>query len=241
MIRSYRQITSEPGTRGLRSFFRRRVTISETDHAVLTTDGAIQRVLETGVTKIRPRRDQITALPAVDQLVIVPGQEMLTGDGAGVRATVAATIQITDPLLVVRSGGWRDMFYLQTQLALRNLVAALTLEELLAARGRLDTDLELQLAPKAGPLGIDLKSVAVRDLVIPGELKRAVADVVAARLSGEAALERARGETAALRSLANAAKAVTDNPALLQLRVLQQMEQSTGNTYVLGRGSLLDS
>lgn len=227
--------------RGIRSFLSQRIVVSENEHVVLITDGVAQRTLDTGPTRIRPRRDRVTMLAAVPQLVIVPGQEMLTGDGAGIRATVAATVQITDPLLVVRNGGWRDQFYLQTQLTVRNLVAALSLEELLAARGTLDTDLELQLAPKTEPLGVELKAVAIRDLSIPGELKRAVADVVTARLGGQAALERARGETAALRSLANAAKAVSDNPALLQLRLLQQMEQSTGNTYVLGSGSLLDS
>ena len=59
--------------------------------------------------------------------------------------------------------------------------------------------------------------------MVPGELKRAFAGIVAARREGEAALERARGETAALRSLANAGRLIEDNPGLLQLRILQQL------------------
>ena len=51
---------------------------------------------------------------------------------------------------------------------------------------------------------------------------------------GLAALEKARGETAASRNLANAAKMVKDNPALLQLRVLQTLEVGRGNSIVLG-------
>ncbi len=226
-------------TRGLRSFFPRRVTIDETDHAVLITNGRIERVIDTGVTKIRPRHDRIVLLPAVEQLVVIPGQEILTGDGAGIRATLAASVTIVDPIVVVRRGGWREPCYLEAQLALRNLVANLSLEELLAARSQLDTDLNLALASKVAALGLGLGRIAVRDLIVPGELKRAVADVVAARLSGQAALERARAETAALRSLANAARAATDNPALLQLRLIQQMEQGSGNTYVVGSGPLL--
>ncbi len=228
-------------SRGLRSFLPVSVTVEETVHAVLVTDGRIDRVLDTGIHKIRPRRDRVTNLPAIDQQVIVPGQEMLTADGAGIRATIAATVKVIDPVRVVRQGGWRDALYLQAQLMLRNLVGAMTLEELLAGRNRMDTDLNLALAPKMDPMGLDLVGVAVRDLIVPGELRRAVADVVAARLSGQATLERARSETAAMRTLANAARAAADNPALLQLRMLQQMEQSTGNTYVLGPTPLLGS
>ena len=89
----------------------------------------------------------------------------------------------------------------------------------------------------AGPLatiGVELLDVDIRDVMLPGELKRAFAAVIAARKEGEAALERARGETAALRSLANAGRMLDDNPGLLQLRILQEVGQSSGNTIVFG-------
>jgi regulator of protease activity HflC (stomatin/prohibitin superfamily) len=70
-------------------------------------------------------------------------------------------------------------------------------------------------------IGVKLLSVEIRDLMLPGDLKRIFAQEVQARKEGLAALERARGERAALRSLANAARLVQDNPALLQLRLLQ--------------------
>ncbi len=69
--------------------------------------------------------------------------------------------------------------------------------------------------------------------MFPGELKNIFAQVVNARKEGLAALERARGETAALRSLANAAGALDNNPGLLQLRLLQVLEKNSGNTVVL--------
>jgi regulator of protease activity HflC (stomatin/prohibitin superfamily) len=70
--------------------------------------------------------------------------------------------------------------------------------------------------------------------MFPGKLKEMFAQVVQARKEGLAALEKARGETAALRSLANAAKMVEKSPALLQLRVIQSVEGSRGNTVILG-------
>jgi hypothetical protein len=74
----------------------------------------------------------------------------------------------------------------------------------------------------------------VRDVMLPGELKRAYASVIVTRKEGEAALERARAETAALRGLANAGRTLADNPGLLQLRILQELGSSSGNTVVFG-------
>lgn len=66
-----------------------------------------------------------------------------------------------------------------------------------------------------------------------GEMRRAFAQVIKAQKEGRAALERARGETAALRNLANAAKMMEDNPNLLHLRALQSLSDS-GGTLVFG-------
>jgi regulator of protease activity HflC (stomatin/prohibitin superfamily) len=69
--------------------------------------------------------------------------------------------------------------------------------------------------------------------MFPGELKTIFAQVVNARNEGLAALERARGESAALRNLANAAKLLENNPELRQLRFLQVLENKGGNTVVV--------
>jgi hypothetical protein len=65
-------------------------------------------------------------------------------------------------------------------------------------------------------------------------LKKIFTQVVRARQEGLAALEKARGETAALRNLANAAQLVERNPYLMQVRLLQVLGQQSGNTVVLG-------
>lgn len=80
-------------------------------------------------------------------------------------------------------------------------------------------------------LGLELRLISIKDLMLPGELKKLYAQIVQARQDGLVQLERARGETAALRSLTNAARLTHKNPSLLQLRSLQALEQSTGNTF----------
>jgi hypothetical protein len=72
--------------------------------------------------------------------------------------------------------------------------------------------------------------------MLPNDLKRAFADVLKAKQEGQAALERARGESAALRNLANAARVLEGNPALMNLRLMQSLTaaQHAGNTLVVG-------
>ena len=70
--------------------------------------------------------------------------------------------------------------------------------------------------------------IDLRDVMLPGDVKTAFTEVLRARAEGRAALERARGESAALRNLANAARLIEANPALMNLRLLQTMAQEPG-------------
>jgi regulator of protease activity HflC (stomatin/prohibitin superfamily) len=72
----------------------------------------------------------------------------------------------------------------------------------------------------------------------PGALKEMFAQVAKAKQEGQAALERARGEAASLRSLANAAKMLETNPKLMNLRLLQTISESGGNTFVVNASGL---
>lgn len=87
---------------------------------------------------------------------------------------------------------------------------------------------------RVGDLGLKLISVNLKDIMFPGKLKDVFAQVVSARKESLAALEKARGETAALRNLANAAKMIESNPNLMQLRLVQAIDDSSGNTFIIG-------
>jgi regulator of protease activity HflC (stomatin/prohibitin superfamily) len=123
--------------------------------------------------------------------------------------------------------------YLAIQVALREVLADTRLDELLAARAEHAARLA-EAVRGIDRLGLAVERLEIKDIILPGELKKAQAQVLVARAQGLAALERARGETAALRSLANAARMAADNPALVQLRLLQQLEGSAGHTVVIG-------
>jgi SPFH domain / Band 7 family len=167
---------------------------------------------------------------------------VLTSDGVALKVSLAARYVVGDPVAAVTGDqNFRQALHLELQLGLREVLAVGTAEDVLAARTKIGPAVLEKVASKLARIGIELLSVEVRDVMVPGELKRVFAGVVAARKEGEATLERARSETAALRNLANAGRMVEDNPGLLQLRMLQQLGGSSGNTVMLtmpdGQGS----
>lgn len=218
----------------IRRWIPQRIMVDELQHCVLIRDGRLDRVLEPGPHKLRPRHDRLVTLPAVPQNLSVRSQEILTADGVTVRATVSVMATLVDPIAALRAGDWNEQLHLALQLALRVEVTNRTLEDLVAMRSDIDQPLLAAATAAASPLGLEITTLAVRDLVVPGEQRTLLAQVVNAQLAGRAALERARAETAAVRSLANAASMMNDNPSLYQLRLLQEMANTKGNTFIIG-------
>lgn len=167
----------------------------------------------------------------------VAGQEVLTSDGVGLKVSLLLNYQMTDPVKATHdTQNWQSDLYNSAQLALRSVVGATAVEALLNQRLEIGSQLLARVQPDAAKIGIHVLAVEVKDVMFPAELKRAFAEVLKAKQEGQAALERARGEGAALRNLANAARVLEGNPALMNLRLLQSISaaQNAGNTLVLG-------
>lgn len=167
----------------------------------------------------------------------VHGQELLTADHVSLKVNLLVTCQLADVVKAVReTQDWDDALHHAAQIALRTVAGGVPAEALLHQRQDLDAQMLALIQPEATRIGLTVLSVRIMDVMLPAELKRAFADTVKARQEGQAALERARAESAALRSLANAARVLEGNPALMNLRVLQSLThaQATGQTLVLG-------
>jgi regulator of protease activity HflC (stomatin/prohibitin superfamily) len=169
--------------------------------------------------------------------LLVAGQEVLTADNVGLKLSLLVTYQVTDPVKAAHeTQNWRGDVYNTAQLALRAVVGAVAVEALLGQRLDISAQLLARMQPDAAKIGINVLAVEVKDVMFPADLKRAFADVLKAKQEGQAALERARGESASLRNLANAARVLEGNPALMNLRLIQSLTaaQNAGNTLVLG-------
>lgn len=211
------------------------ITVFEYERGLRYRRGRFVGVVEPGVYWVTARYGRISKVDVRPTYLIVPGQELLSQDGIGLKVSLAANIQVVDPNTAINKvQDYRGAIYAVIQLACRELVSAAKVEDLLTSRPEIGKSLMEKSEAPIADMGVKLVSVEMRDLMLPGDLKRIFAQEVQARKEGLAALERARGETAALRSLANAARLVQDNPALLQLRLLQTLGASSGNTVVVG-------
>jgi regulator of protease activity HflC (stomatin/prohibitin superfamily) len=122
----------------------------------------------------------------------------------------------------------KQALYRETQLALRAVVGARELDALLADKDVVAREVEEQLRRRAGELGLSVLSAGVRDIILPGDMKELMNKVTEARKAAEANLVTRREETAALRSQANTAKLMADNPVLMRLRELEVLEKVAG-------------
>lgn len=175
---------------------------------------------------------QMTTISTAEQTQLISGQEILSADRLPVKISAIATYRITHPrkALEKAAGGYSSAIYYAAQLALRDVASTLPLESLIDSRTKLDAELLAKAKDAFGEHGCELLSFSIRDLVLPADVRRLANDVARARMEGAAALERARGEQAALRSLANAARLLKGNPELMNLRVLQALSATPGKT-----------
>ena len=211
------------------------VTVWEYEKGLRYYKGRFQKLLEPGQYWIWRHSSHISRVDMRPRQVTLSGQEVLSADSITLKVSILASYQVIDPVAAVNKiESYIQSLYALIQLALREVVGSKPIDELLENRGSINSMLMEHCGQAAEEFGIKLLSASVRDIMFPGDLKNVFAQVVKARKEGEAALEKARGETAALRNLANAARLMDKNPALLQLRAIQTLETTHGNTIVLG-------
>jgi regulator of protease activity HflC (stomatin/prohibitin superfamily) len=182
---------------------------------------------------------EMRIVPVNAQSLIVSAQEVMSSDRMAVKISALTTYKITHlrKALETTNGGYAQPLYHATQLALRDVIAKLPLEALIDGRTKIDGDLAASARQGFAEQGCELLSLSVRDLVLPADVRRLATDITRAKMEAAASLERARGEQASLRALANAARLIKGNPELMNLRVLQALASSHGKaapTIILG-------
>jgi regulator of protease activity HflC (stomatin/prohibitin superfamily) len=179
-----------------------------------------------------------------EQTLDVAGQEIMTADKVTLRMNAVVTYRIVDARQAVTvSDGATQSLYREAQLALRAVVGMRDLDTFLTEKDAVTHAFEDAIRRRAGELGLTIVSVGVRDIILPGEMKDLMNKVTEAKKAAEANLIVRREETAAMRSQANTAKVLADNPTLMRLRELEVLEKiaTSGKlSIVLGEKGLAD-
>ncbi len=195
---------------------------------VLKIDGETQVLLPPGLTAYWKVNHLIDA-ETVDtrlQALEVSGQEILTKDKVNLRLNLAANWRYHD---VLQAFGQLtkpvEHLYRELQFALREAVGTRTLDALLEDKQVIDDVVSTQVKKRVAPFGIEVASLGVKDIVLPGDMKTILSQLVEAEKSAQANVIRRREETAATRSLLNTAKVMENNPVALRLKELETLER----------------
>jgi regulator of protease activity HflC (stomatin/prohibitin superfamily) len=207
------------------------VTVFDHEAGLRYDDGRLTGALSPGRYATWPANVIIERVDLREQSLTVAGQEVLSQDNLPVRVSALVRWKIADAVAWKRAAANVTMrIYEAAQVVVRRRIGAVTLDALLADRGKLDEGFAEELAKEIGATGVSILGADLRDVTLAGLAKQAYADLWRAQKEGLAALERARGEHAALRTLANAARMLKGNPELMNLRVLQALAGAPGKT-----------
>lgn len=179
-----------------------------------------------------------------EQVVDVAGQEIMTADKVTLRINAVVVFKVTDPLKAVTTvEDYRQALYREAQLALRATVGTRELDALLADKDAVARELDAVVRARVAAFGLDVVSLGIRDVILPGEMRELMNKVTEAKKAAEADLITRREETAAMRSQANTAKILESSPTLMRLReleVLEKVSEKANLTVVLGEKGLAD-
>jgi regulator of protease activity HflC (stomatin/prohibitin superfamily) len=191
-------------------------------------DGQLVRELGAGTyafwTAIAAPR--IDVLEMRRQTVDLSGQEILTRDKVTLRVNISAVYEIVDAA-TARSGlkDVNEHLYRTLQIAVRQTLGKRTLEEVLAEKTDLDETVSEEVRREMEAYGVRVGAIALKDIILPGDIRDILNQVVTAEKQAQANLIRRREETAATRSLLNTARLMEDNPLLVRMKELETLEK----------------
>ena len=174
----------------------------------------------------------------------VSGQEIMTADKVTLRMNAVVNYRVTHARKSIEAvDDSRQAIYREAQLAVRAVVGAYDLDTLLSDKDTVAGELESVLRKRTAEFGLEVIGLGIRDVILPGEMKELMNRVIEAKKKADADLITRREETAAMRSRANTARILENNPTLMRLReldVLEKISEKARLNVVLGEKGLAE-
>ena len=174
----------------------------------------------------------------------ISGQEILTKDKAALRVNFFVQFKVKDiEKALIENKEYEKQLYILIQLGLREYIGKWTLDEMLENKEAVEPYIMAFLKVKADALGVKLIHCGMRDVILPGEMKDIMNQVLIAQKQAQANVITRREETASTRSLLNTAKLMEDNDMLFKLKEMEYVEKiadKIGEITVSGNGQVVD-
>jgi len=175
-----------------------------------------------GLTVLIPIADRLQKVNMQIITMPVPAQDGITRDNVTVRVDAVVYFNVVDPVrAAVDVQDYMAAIGQVAQTSLRSIIGKSNLDDLLSNRERLNQGLELLIDSPALGWGIHLDRVEIKDVILPDSMKRSIARQAEAERERRARVITADGELQASEKLALAAEVMAEQPAALQLRLLE--------------------
>ncbi|HJT96457.1 MAG TPA: SPFH domain-containing protein [Mycobacterium sp.] len=197
--------------------------IKQFERGVVYRFGRVQPgVRQPGLTMLIPLADRLQKVNMQIITLPVPAQDGITRDNVTVRVDAVIYFNVEDPVrAAVDVQDYMSAVGQVAQTSLRSIIGKSNLDDLLSNRERLNQGLELLIDSPALGWGIHIDRVEIKDVVLPDSMKRSIARQAEAERERRARVITADGELQASEKLAQAAGVMSEQPAALQLRLLQ--------------------
>ena len=175
-----------------------------------------------GFTMIVPFVDRLQKVNMQIVTMPVPGQDGITRDNVTVRVDAVIYFKVVSAAdAVIQVEDYRFAVSQMAQTSLRSIIGKSELDDLLSNREKLNQGLELMIDSPAVEWGVSIDRVEIKDVSLPETMKRSMARQAEADRERRARVINADAELQASKKLAEAAGVMSEQPAALQLRLLQ--------------------
>ncbi|EHO06276.1 hypothetical protein HMPREF9714_03052 [Myroides odoratimimus CCUG 12901] len=231
--------------KGNMSNFVRMYTVGANEKGLLFVDGQFQEILNAGEYRYWKNdiKVQIILVDIRQQVMDMNGQEILTKDKVQLRINFNLVYQVQDLLnAYVDNKEVEKQMYNVVQLMLREKVGRMSFDELMESKENLSSEILNGVKEEIASLGIEVKNCGIKDIILPGDIREIMNQVLIAEKKAQANMITRREETAATRSLLNTAKLMEENEMLMRLKEMEYIEKiadKVGEISLSGGGNVL--
>jgi len=224
----------------------RTATVESYEKALMLVDGNYKGVMNSGIY-FWWKNSFVIAIHKADmrmQQIEINGQEILTKDKAALRINGQAQYKVVDiEKALMQNKEYEKQLYVAFQLALREYISGFSFDELLEKKESIAPYILKAAAGKALALGVEVIGFGIRDIILPGDVKEIMNQVLIAEKKAQANIIMRREETASTRSLLNTAKLMEENSMLFKLKEMEYVEkiaEKISSISVSGNGVLIE-
>lgn len=228
------------------AYYVRQYKIEPSEKGLLFVDGVFTKILDAG-TYYWWKNATTIAVSKVDMRLTtmeIVGQEILTKDKAQIRVNFSVQYQVVDVIrTLLENKDFEKQLYTLMQLALRSYIGRLTLDELMENKAAINEYILAEVATQVELLGLKIFNSGLKDVILPGDIREIMNQVLVAEKRAQANIITRREETASTRSLLNTAKLMEENVMLFKLKEMEYVEkiaEKINSISVSGNGQIVD-